>query len=86
MNTIAKFQIGKASVTSGVLESLSLVFKTHKTVRISFLKSSGRDRESTEKMAQEIAEKLATLSKHTYVYSIIGFTVIIHKRLSPKKK
>jgi len=39
MNTLppAKFQIGKNGITQGTLDSLSLVFKNHKHVRISVL-------------------------------------------------
>jgi len=77
---ISKFQIGKNGITQGVLESLLLVFKNHKQVRISMLKSSGRDRNSIEGVASEIAEKLSKDKAFAYTYKIIGFTIILTRR------
>jgi RNA-binding protein YhbY len=74
-----KFQIGKLGITPGVIDSLLLVFKNNKAVRISVLKSSGRDRESIGKMADEIAAKLSEKSNFSYSYKIIGFTIIMRK-------
>lgn len=82
MNTITQFQIGKAGLTAGVADSLALAFKNHKTVRISVLKSSGRDRESIRLMADELCQKLPG----TYAYKIIGFTIVMQKRSNKKPK
>ena len=71
--SVAKFQVGKSGLTPGVIESLNLVLKNHKQVRISFLKSSGRDRNNIEFMAEEISQKLAFPNK----YKILGFTIIV---------
>ena len=70
-----KFQIGKNGVTNGVIESLGLVFKNRKHVRISVLKSGTRDREKTKQMAEEISNKLGG----SYRYKIIGFTIVMRK-------
>ena len=75
MKKITRFQIGKFGVTEGVIESLELALKNHKQVRISTLKSSGRNRENIEKMAEEITSKL----KERCEYRIIGFTIILVK-------
>ena len=75
MKKITRFQIGKFGVTEGVIESLELALKNHKQVRISTLKSSGRNRENIEKMAEEITSKLTEKCK----YKIIGFTIILVK-------
>ena len=48
MSNAAKFQIGKNGVTDGVIESLELILKNHRQIRISVLKSSGKDRENIE--------------------------------------
>lgn len=80
--SVAQFQIGKQGLTLGVLEALSLVFKTHKNVRISVLKSSGRNKESIVQIADELKEKLPG----RYVYRIIGFTIILQKRSGDKDK
>ena len=76
-----KFQIGKAGITSGVLESLKLALKNRKQIRISVLKSGTRDREKIKEMAEGIAEKL----EGNFKYKIIGFTIII-KKVGVKRK
>jgi len=75
---ITRFQIGKSGITSGVIESLELSLKHHKQVKISALKSSGRNKESIKEMAQEIVNKLAE-KKIRCDYRIIGFTIILIK-------
>lgn len=70
------FQIGKNGLTDGVIEALRLISKHHKKIRISVLKSSGRDRNSIKSLANEIISKLGkayTLTK------IIGFTILIRR-------
>ncbi len=79
MKTISKFQIGKAGVTEGVIESLELSFKHHKQVKISTLKSSGRNRENIESIAKEIIDKLAG-KKIICDFKTIGFTIILIKK------
>lgn len=79
MNVPIKFQIGKQGVTQGVLDSLLLAFKNHKVIRISVLKASGRDRESIRQLADQI---IAGMDKrYAYTYSIIGFTIILRRKL-----
>ncbi len=70
-----KFQIGKLGVTSGVIESLNSAFKTHKSIRISLLKSFERDRTKINEIADELASKL----RGNYKYTIIGFTIVLRK-------
>lgn len=70
-----KFQIGKNGVTEGTLESLNLAFKTHKSIRISVLKSAARDKQKVKDMADELAEKLLG----EYKYTIIGFVIVLRK-------
>ena len=76
MKTITKFQIGKFGITPGVIESLELALKNHRQVRISALKSSGRNRDSMNKMGEDIVSKL----KEKCDYKIIGFTIILIKK------
>ncbi|MEK6850603.1 MAG: YhbY family RNA-binding protein, partial [Nanoarchaeota archaeon] len=61
-----KFQIGKGGVTDGVISALAAIFKSHKQIRISMLKSSGRDRNSIEKIATDISRRLSE-NKDYYV-------------------
>lgn len=84
--SVAKFQIGKNGLNEGVIDSLSLVFKNHKQVRVSMLKSSGRDRDTIEKSAIEMVEKLSEKMKCSFDYKIIGFTIILHKSSKSKTK
>ena len=81
MKKITKFQIGKFGVTAGVIESLELALKNHKQIRISTLKSSGRNRESMDSMGKDIISRL----KEKCSYSIIGFTIILIKEAVSSK-
>ncbi len=72
---IAKFQIGKQGITQGVIESLALALKNHKQVRVSVLKSSGRDKTIIREMALELQNKIPI----KFNYRTIGFTIIIQK-------
>ena len=74
----AKFQIGKLGITSGIIQSFESALKTHKQIRISVLKSAGRDREKVKKIASEISEKLEKFEVKSK-YKIIGFTIILKK-------
>lgn len=80
MKTITTFQIGKFGITPGVIESLELALKNHRQVRISALKSSGRNRDNINKMGEDIVSKL----KEKCDYRIIGFTIILIKRAEKK--
>lgn len=81
---LAKFQLGKQGLTSGVIEALESTLKNHKQIRISVLKSCCRNREELEKIAEEIKSKLKTNCN----YRIIGYTIILIKsrQLSNKNK
>lgn len=79
---VLKFQIGKNGLTEGVIQSLSLAFKTHKQIRVSVLKSSGRTRENIV----EIAEKIKSGLSVKIEYKIIGFTIILIKQLDYVRK
>ena len=72
---LAKLQIGKSGITQGFVQSVELALKTHSRVRISALKSSGRDKKIIREMAEEVVKKLKTKCD----YKIIGFTIILIK-------
>ena len=74
---VLKFQIGKNGITPGVIEAINIALKTHKQMRISVLKSSGRTRESMDEMAKTIQSQL----KEECDYKIMGFTIILIKIL-----
>lgn len=79
------FQIGKAGITPGVIESLHLLFKNHKQVRVSLLQSSGRNNTNKFDMAKELAEKLKN-DQYEFVTKVIGFTIITKRRLLNNKQ
>lgn len=79
MNIPASFQIGKFGMTPGVIDALSLVLKTHKQVRIAVLKASGRDKEKTRAIAQQLIHALAAKTHHAFTTRIIGFTIILRR-------
>ena len=76
------FQIGRNGVTEGTLESLTLSFKKHKSVRISVLRSAVRDKKRVKEMAEEISDKLVG----NYKYTIIGFTIVMRKAGGSQKR
>lgn len=71
----SQVQIGKNGLTSGIIENLKNAFKTHQIVKISVLKSGGRDRKKIKEMADKIPAQLGK----NYTYRIIGFTIIVQK-------
>lgn len=71
-----QFQIGKDGLTQSVIDSLTLALKHHVQVRISLLKSTGRDREKTKALASEMLARLPL----PCTSNIIGFTIILRKQ------
>jgi RNA-binding protein YhbY len=86
MNFVAIFQIGKSGITQGVIDSLASALKNHKQVRISALKSSGRDRDKIKEMGEEICNKLSKKYGGSYFFKVIGFTIILKKRPTLRKR
>ena len=73
---MTQFQIGKAGITPGVLQSLKTYFKNNKVVRISVLKNAVRDKDKVREMAEEIKTKM----EGNFDYRIIGFKIILKRR------
>lgn len=78
----ALFQIGKNGLSDQNIEAFKKALKTHNQIRISLLKSSGRDKEETKKIASEIAEKMPFRCS----FRIVGFTIILKKLSSLPKE
>lgn len=70
-----KFQIGKAGLTEGVIESLRMRFKNTKIIRISVLKNAAPTKEKVRVIADELVQKLGG----THKYTIVGFTIILRR-------
>jgi len=72
---ILKMQIGKKGLTPEFMADLKKHFEKVENVRVSLLKASGRDRESTKEIRDQIIEELGP----KYTAKIIGFTLAIKK-------
>ncbi len=81
-NQIASFQIGKNGINSGIVTTLDNLLETHKHIRISVLKSSGRDRSSIKTMAKDLVSKL----KYNCACKIIGFTIVLRRSINAQAK
>ncbi len=75
MEGMIKFQIGKAGITDGTVQSLRNALKTHKIIRVSVLKGAAPDKAKVASMAQE----LRTLFKDTIGIRVVGFTIIVRR-------
>jgi len=73
MPVIGELQLGKLGITNNFVKTLKTYFKNHKNVKISVLKSAGR--ENIKKYSKEILEKLGK----NYTSKIIGFTINLKK-------
>lgn len=82
MIRVMKFQIGKAGITEGTVESLRMGFKSHKVIRISVLKSQAPTKDKVREIAEELAKRIGGRFTHT----IIGFTIILRKLSAPTSK
>jgi RNA-binding protein YhbY len=71
---IPKFQIGKAGITSGFIDSLELALKKHKLLKIHILKSAGHEKEKIKEFASKLQEHLKVKTK------IIGFVIVLRRR------
>jgi len=78
----AIFQIGKLGLTDESINQLNKLLKNHNQVRISVLKSSGRDRNSIKSLQQEILDKI----EFPCYSRVIGFTIILSKKGSGQQK
>ncbi len=72
---LAEIQLGKQGITDNFIGTLKNNFKKHNYVKISVLKSAGRDKEKVKKFSEEILEKLGK----KYTSKIIGFTITLKK-------
>jgi RNA-binding protein YhbY len=72
---IISMQIGKNGLTQSFIGALKNAFNIHNNAKISVLKSATRNKEETEKIAQQ----LCTILGKKFTYKIIGYTISIKK-------
>lgn len=75
MRDIVHLQIGKNGLSDAFIEQVRRIFENERAVKVSFLKSSTRDR----KAADEMAKKLVSALGERYQYHLIGWTLIVKK-------
>lgn len=72
---IVQLQIGKNGLTQEFIEQVRNIMESKRAVKISFLKSSTRNREEAKTQAEEITKALG----ENYRYDMIGWTIIVKK-------
>lgn len=75
MANMIQLQIGKNGLTQGFIEDLRKRFEVAESIRISLLKSSGRDKEKKKEWADKIIKELGP----KFTSNVIGFTIVIRK-------
>ena len=75
MKKIIEAQIGKKGLTEEFIIDIKSKFEKTQNVRISILKSAGRDKEEIKKMTKEILYRLGK----NYTAKNIGFKIAIKK-------
>ena len=72
---MAKLQLGKQGLSDNFILSLKSLFKNHKNVKISVLKSAGHDKAKIKEYMEEILEKLGK----NYTGRSLGFVINVKK-------
>lgn len=76
------FQIGKAGLTEGIVQTISGLLKTHKKIRIAVLQSAPEhDREKIKLMCEDLKTRLS----YECSTKVIGYTILL-RRLSVNPK
>jgi len=75
MKTYSQIQLGKNGISDDFISTLKDHFKNHKNVKVSVLKSAGREKETVKKYSDEIVEELGVF----YSAKILGFTIFVKR-------
>ena len=75
VKNLGTMQMGKQGLTENFFRTLKEQFTTHRNVRISVLRSAGREKEKIREFSSRI---LAELGKN-YTSKIVGFTIFLKK-------
>ncbi len=79
MQSIGKVQLGKQGVTDNFIQTLKRHFEKYRNVKVSVMKSAGRDREKVREYTDVILEKLG----NHFTARVIGFTIVLKKWRKP---
>ncbi len=72
---IRKLQIGKNGMTDGFIEQVKTAFKNCEQIRISILKSCGRDKVAARGMGNKLVD---TLGKN-FTFRLLGYVLVVQK-------
>ena len=82
MQSVGKIQLGKLGVTENFILTLNSLFKSHKNIKVSVLKSyHEHNRNKMKLINEEILNKLGT----NYTGKVIGFTIALKKWRKPMR-
>jgi RNA-binding protein YhbY len=73
MAQLKRLQLGKNGLTNEFLETLKHQFDNTKTLKISVLKSAGREK------LEEYSKKMVEHLGNRFTYRIVGFTITLKK-------
>lgn len=75
VKNLGTMQMGKQGLTENFFRTLKERFTTHRNVRISVLRSAGREKERIREFSSRILEELGK----NYTSKIVGFTIFLKK-------
>ena len=78
MSETLSFQIGKQGLTKEFIQHLVTPFKTRRVIKVQVLPSASKDRLRMKEVAEEIISGLPG----KYNYRVIGFTIVLMKRMN----
>ena len=75
MAPVGYLQLGKSGLTSNFIETLKTRFEKHRTIKVSVLKSAGREKKQVKEYSEKILKELG----EKFTSRILGFTIILKK-------
>ena len=75
MQSIGKVQLGKQGITNNFIQTLKGHFEKYRNVKISVMKSAGRNKEKVKQYSEILLEELG----ENFSARVIGFTIVLKK-------
>ena len=75
MAPVGYLQLGKSGLTANFIETLKTRFEKHRTIKVSVLKSAGREKKQVKEYSEKILKELG----EKFTSRILGFTIILKK-------
>jgi RNA-binding protein YhbY len=81
MQSIGKVQLGKQGITDNFMQTLIGHFEKYRNVKVSVMKSAGRNKEKVKEYSEILLEKLG----NHYTGRVVGFTIVLKKWRKPQR-